>query len=201
MNNSNREWTDYDLDRLRQLDDRNLPTIQIAEELQRSQGDVEDRLSIARARSLGPQSPVKKGGEPLPQTARRVSAETQGSVPAMNMKQKMGEMGQIMSVAQKASNVSDDEVTIAADDAGATALTQKIGTALEDEQLDFSTRDVRDSDDRSQQATSPIGKGPRDAASTEIDRALIRQADENAKLTDEQMRKSGFGDHKGTEGF
>ena len=181
MSNSNREWTDYDLDRLRQLDDRNLPIIQIANALQRSQDGVEDRLSIVRARLPGQQFSEAEGAEPLSQAARSIPADMESSVPAMNMKQKMGEMGQIMSVAQKASKVSDDEVTIAADDAGATALTQKIGIALEDEQPDFSTRDVRDSDERSQQATSPIGKGPRDTASTEIDRALIRQADENAK--------------------
>jgi hypothetical protein len=117
----------------------------------------------------------------------------------MTMKQQMGSMKQAMDVAEKASEVEEDEVQIAADDAGATAAMEKIGKALEDDQPEFATNELTESDDRTQQATSPIGATPKDAASTEVDRELIRQADENAKQTDELMRRSGFGSDIGTE--
>jgi len=117
----------------------------------------------------------------------------------MTMKQEMGGMTQAMNVAEKASHVDDDAVTIAADDAGATAAAQKIGEALEDDQPDNATRETQESDDRTQQATSPIGTAPKDAASAEKDRELVKQAKENARLTDEMMEDGGFGDHVGTE--
>ena len=75
----------------------------------------------------------------------------------MTMNQDMGGMRQVMDVAKKASKVHDEAVTIAADDAGATAATQKIGEVLEDDQPDNATRETFDADDRTQQATSPIG--------------------------------------------
>jgi hypothetical protein len=117
----------------------------------------------------------------------------------MTMKQQMGDMKQAMNVAAKASQMDDNEVQIAADDAGATAAIEKIGKVLEDDQPEFAAGELSESDGRTQQATSPIGAVPRDAASTQIDRELIRQADENAKETDELMRRSGFGSDIGTE--
>lgn len=117
----------------------------------------------------------------------------------MDMKQESGSMKQAMNIAEKASQVDDDAVTIAADDAGATAATQKIGEALEDDQPDNVTLETRESDDRTQQATSPIGSAPKDAASTDVERELIKQARENARLTDEMMEEGGFGGHIGTE--
>ena len=115
------------------------------------------------------------------------------------MNQDMGGMKQVADTAKKASKVDDDAVTIAADDAGATAAAQKTGEALEDDQPDNATRETRESDDRTQQDTSPIGTAPRDAASAEKDRELVRQAKENAHLTDDMMVKGGFGKDVGTE--
>ena len=117
----------------------------------------------------------------------------------MEMKQEVDGMRQAMKIAEKASHVKDDEVTIAADDAGATAAMQKFAEVLEDDQPNIATRELHESDDRTRQATSPIGRMPRDAASTAIDRELIRQADENARATDEMMKRSGFEDHIGIE--
>jgi len=55
------------------------------------------------------------------------------------MNQDMGGMKQVADTAKKASKVDDDAVTIAADDAGATAAAQKTGEALEDDQPDNAT--------------------------------------------------------------
>ena len=50
------------------------------------------------------------------------------------MKQKTGGMQQAMDVAAQAGGVDDDEVMIAADDAGASAVTQKMGKVLQEEE-------------------------------------------------------------------
>lgn len=115
----------------------------------------------------------------------------------MAMKQQTGGMKQAMDLATKASEVDDDAVTIAADDAGATAAAQKIGEALEDEQPEDVTSEVHEADDRTQQATSPIGSRPHDP--TERDRELIKQAKENARLTDDMMVEGRFGKDVETE--
>jgi len=47
------------------------------------------------------------------------------------MKQKAGGMQQATDVVAEAAGVDDDEVTIAADDAGATAAAQKMGKVLQ----------------------------------------------------------------------
>jgi hypothetical protein len=47
---SDREWTDDDLDRLRALDAAGRPAREIAQALDRSEEDIEDRLRIVRAR-------------------------------------------------------------------------------------------------------------------------------------------------------
>jgi hypothetical protein len=117
----------------------------------------------------------------------------------MEMKQGLGNMKQAMTVVEKASEGYDGEVQIAADDAGATAAMKKLGKVLEYDQSEFATGELSDSDQRTQQATSPIGSAPKDAASSEVDRELTRQAGENAKQTDELMRRSGFGSDIGTE--
>ena len=50
------------------------------------------------------------------------------------MKQKTGGMQQAMDIAAQAGGVDDDEVMIAADDAGASAVTQKMGKVLQEEE-------------------------------------------------------------------
>jgi hypothetical protein len=116
----------------------------------------------------------------------------------MTMKQQTGGMKQAMDLAKKASEVDDDAVTIAADDAGATAATQKIGEALENDQPEDVTSEIHEADDRTQQATSPIGLKPHDGTS-ERERELIKQARENARLTDDMMVEGGFGKDVETE--
>lgn len=110
----------------------------------------------------------------------------------MTMKQEMSGMKQVMDVARKASKVDDDAATIAADDAGATAAMQKIGEVLEDDQPGDTASETHAADDHTQQATSPIGAKPREAAS-EMDHKLIKQAKENDRLTDDMMAEGGFG--------
>ena len=61
VNNQDREWTDVDLDRLRQLDDARTAIEDIAQKLQRTPVDVEDRLSIVRMRSGGVTNPDEEG--------------------------------------------------------------------------------------------------------------------------------------------
>lgn len=117
----------------------------------------------------------------------------------MTMKQEIGGMKQTINVAERASRVDDDKVTIAADDAGATAAAQKIGEVLEDNQSEEAVTETHEADDRTQQATSPIGTAPKDAASTAREREMIKQAKENARLTDDMMAEGGFGGHIGTE--
>ena len=197
MSNQDREWTDVDLDRLRQMDDHGRPIPQIAEALQRSPSDIEDRLSIVRARAPGPAGPDEEGDVPMPRDARDDSAASVHTNAGTGMTQSIS----AIDVAGEASRIDDDAVTIAADDAGVTAATQKIGAALEDAAADIATSELGNSDDRAQQASSPIVGGAKNAASTEVDLDLIRQAKENAKVTDEQMRQSRFGDHKGSEGL
>jgi len=197
MSNQDREWTDVDLDRLRQMDDHGRPIPQIAEALQRSPSDIEDRLSIVRARAPGPAGPDEEGDVPMPRDARDDSAAWVHTNAGTGMTQSISPID----VAGEASRVDDDAVTIAADDAGVTAATQKIGAALEDAAADIATSELGNSDNRAQQASSPIVGGAKNAASTEVDLDLIRQAKENAKVTDEQMRQSSFGDHKGSEGL
>lgn len=112
----------------------------------------------------------------------------------MTMRQELGGMKQVM---EKASKVDDDAVAIAADDAGATAAMQKIGEVLEDDQPEDATSETHEADDRTQQATSPIGVKPK--AATDMDRELIKQATENSRLTDEMMAEGGFGKDVETE--
>lgn len=102
-----------------------------------------------------------------------------------------------MDIAKKASEVDDDAATIAADDAGATAATQKIGEALEDDQPENVTSETHKADDRTQQASSPIGAQAHEASDRE--RELIKQAKENARLTDDMMVEGGFGRDVETE--
>ena len=116
----------------------------------------------------------------------------------MAMNQDMGGMKQTMDVAKRASKLDHDTATIAADDAGATAAMQKIGEVLEDDQPEGATGETHEADDRTQQATSPIGAKPREAA-TDMDRELIKQAKENSRLTDEMMVEGGFGRDVETE--
>lgn len=114
------------------------------------------------------------------------------------MTQEMGGMKQVMGVAKKANKVGDDVATIEADDAGATAATQKIEKVLEEDQPEGVIGEPHQVDDRAQQASSPISPTPRDAAS-ELDRELITQAKQNARLTDDMMAEGGFGKDVETE--
>ncbi|MGE3746043.1 MAG: hypothetical protein AB7G25_10130 [Sphingomonadaceae bacterium] len=91
------------------------------------------------------------------------------------MKQELKGMTQTMNVATKASRLDDDEVTIAADDAGATAASQKIGKVLETERPEVASE------------TPPLIGGHIKDAASEHDREKIRQARENAQLTDDIM--------------
>ncbi|MGE0774112.1 MAG: hypothetical protein AB7L36_03600 [Sphingomonadaceae bacterium] len=84
-------------------------------------------------------------------------------------------MAQTMKVAQKASRIDDDEATIAADDAGATAASQKIGKVLETERSNVASE------------TPPLIGGHIKDAASEHDRKRIEQARENAQLTDDMM--------------
>ncbi|MBB6123344.1 hypothetical protein [Sphingobium subterraneum] len=54
MPRQDREWTDRDMDRLRQMDERGVPATQIAEALIRTPDDIEERLRIVRVRAPGP---------------------------------------------------------------------------------------------------------------------------------------------------
>lgn len=91
------------------------------------------------------------------------------------MKQELKGMAQAMKVAEKASRVDDDQATIAADDAGATAASQKIGKVLETEEPEIAGE------------TPPLIGGHINDAASEHDRKRIEQARENAQLTDDMM--------------
>lgn len=57
-------------------------------------------------------------------------------------------------------------------------------------------------DDRTQASTARReALAKHDPATDEEDRQLIHDAEQHAKPFNEQLRKSGFGDHKGVEGF
>lgn len=184
MSSEDREWTNFDLDRLRQLDERNVPPAQIADRLQRRQADIEDRLTIVRARAPGPVGPDEEGDVPLP---RDVPDDSAAWVHTDSATQRAAS-----AVAGKRDDVEQANA--------AASSSFKIGDALEDDQPDIATRELRDADNRTQQATSPVGAS-QGLASIESDRALIRQAEINAREAHERMRAAGFGDHKGTKGF
>jgi hypothetical protein len=109
----------------------------------------------------------------------------------MAMKEATAGMTQAMEILKEASRVDDDEVTIAADDAGATAAMQKIETALEVEHMDAATPATDQSGDRTQQTTSLIGRAPVNAAAS-LDKELIKKARENTRMTDDMIDQSGF---------
>lgn len=155
MTRQEREWTDRELDRLRQMDERGVPVTQIAEALLRDLEDIEERVRIVRSRAPGPGGVDAGGRQPF---------------------------------------LRDDKL-VDGPDGGL-----DIGTPLEDGQPDIVTRELRDSDDSTQQATRPPGLGPNNADPKEGQREFIRDAERNAEPTNEAMRKAGFGDHKGTEG-
>ena len=99
------------------------------------------------------------------------------------MKQKTGGMQRAMHVAAEAAGVDDDEVMIAADDASATSFTQKIGKVLQEEEA----TDPEKAGSRAAAAAFERRSPLRDAASTETGQELVRQAEENARLTHEQI--------------
>ena len=99
------------------------------------------------------------------------------------MKQKTGGMQQAMDVAAQAAGVDDDEVMIAADDAGVSAVTQKMGKVLQEEE----TPDPEKAGSPAAATAFERRSLLRDAASTETGQELVRQAEENARLTHEQI--------------
>ena len=99
------------------------------------------------------------------------------------MKQKTGGMQQAMDVAAQAAGVDDDEVMIAADDAGVSAVTQKMGKVLQEEE----TPDPEKAGSQVAATAFERASRLRDAASTETGQELARQAEENASLTHEQI--------------
>jgi len=61
---------------------------------------------------------------------------------------------------------------------------------------------IRRSDERAQQATCRVGAtASDDARALEREGELLRQAQQRARHDAERMRREGFGDHKGVEGF
>lgn len=60
----------------------------------------------------------------------------------------------------------------------------------------------RRADERTQAATARReARVKHDPEADAEDRRLIHEAEEHAKPINEMMRKAGFGDHKGVEGF
>jgi hypothetical protein len=61
---------------------------------------------------------------------------------------------------------------------------------------------IRRSDERAQQATSRVGAtASDDPRALEREGELLRQAQQRARDDVDRMRRDGFGDHKGVEGF